>query len=100
MFNIFNLINKIFVENQPTTYGYPHVPQYPLFEATKYKMDTVTYNDNSIYSYQTPPVTSTPITDDFLIASSMVKDYGYLSSIEVYGHVNGTITLNVIVEFL
>ena len=58
-------------------------------------MDTVTYYDNSVYSYQTPPATSTAISDDFLISSSMVKDYGYLSSIEVYGHVNGTITLNV-----
>lgn len=70
------------------SYGSPFVPQFTLKE-------TVTYDDTSVYSYETAPE-SNLVTDEFMLPNTITNVEGFLSSIELYGHVAGEVEITVI----
>ena len=71
------------------------VPQISLDE-------TVTYSDWSVYNYEIPDKSIPDVVTGtkFVLTNTLVKEYGQLSSIEIYGHESGNITIEVIDYFL
>lgn len=77
----------IFLVEKFISYG-SFVPQSQLKE-------TVSYYDNSVYSYEKLPEEETINSKSFLLPNTMAKVRGKLRSIELYGHRAGTIKISV-----
>lgn len=60
----------------------------------------MTYSDHSVYSYEAYDETVLDeVSTDFYLVNTVVQEAGHISSIEIYGHIEGDITLHVTIKY-